>query len=180
MLESEEDQAVLGRQLLECGIIRYHQQRNYVLDCTRLILEIVSIDEDDDVSQIQAEERNELAEYTAAVIFRSTPKGVIPRCMGAMQYARTWLQKVADRITAASVIVGSNSGPMPEEMETIEFSRVSLVQQHELLGVILCKSIERNQAEVNDFKSFLQVLKKADKYDQLLGMSNPLLSSPSD
>jgi len=169
MLESEEDRTVLARQLLECGIIRYHQQRNYVLDCVRLFLEIASLDEERDLSDDQLENIGVIAIYVAATLFRTPPKGLVSRCMAGMQYAKSWLQKVADRITAASVIVDNSSGNMSEEMETIEFSRTSLVQQHELIGVILSRAIEQGQGSPEEFKSFLQLLKKADKYDQLLG-----------
>ncbi len=172
LLEAADDQSLLGRQLVECGIIRYHRQRNYVLECTRLFLDIYDMDEQDEEGESLLNDRSDLSEYTRAVICRTDPKAIVPKCMAAMMYIKSWLLRVADRIAAASVIVANNTGPMSEEMETIEFSRVSLVQQHELVGVILYRSVEENQATLDDFKSFLQELKKADKYDQLLGMYN--------
>jgi nuclear pore complex protein Nup205 len=56
-----------------------------------------------------------------------------------------------------------------EQQEVYEFVRISMVEQHELLAVILCAAIEKRHAEVRDFKEFLAGLKKADKYDHLLG-----------
>lgn len=173
VLEAEEDPSVIGRSLLECGLIRVHQQRKYVLDCVRLMLEIDGLDEDD----FDAEILNAVQLYLSAAVFQNLPgetassqKRLLPRCMSAMQDVRGWLQKIADKMTAAAVLINGQGGQVPEEMETIEFSRVSLYQQHELLAIILCRAIEKREAEVNDFKSFLQHLKNADKYDVLLGM----------
>jgi nuclear pore complex protein Nup205 len=165
LLDAQEDPAILGRPLLECGIIRYHQQRNYVLDCVRMFLELFALDDED----LDKDVSDAVELYVAGVIFKTAPKNIVPRCMAAMQRVKSWLQKVGDRITAASVMAQARSGVMSEEMETIEFSRVSLVQQHELLGVILCRAVEHHQSKVEDFASFLQILKKADKYDPLLG-----------
>ncbi len=56
-----------------------------------------------------------------------------------------------------------------EFREAIEFSRTSIVQQHELLAVIMCSAIEKGQAEAKDFRDFIQVLKRTDRYDHFLG-----------
>ncbi|KAI8190316.1 Nucleoporin NUP192 [Colletotrichum sp. SAR 10_86] len=180
VLEAEEDPSVIGRSLLECGLIRVHQQRKYVLDCVRLMLEIDGLDEDD----FDAEILNAVQLYLSAAVFQNLPgetassqKRLLPRCMSAMQDVRGWLQKIADKMTAAAVLINGQGGQVPEEMETIEFSRVSLYQQHELLAIILCRAIEKREAEVNDFKSFLQHLKNADKYDVLLAHFFPALGA---
>ena len=156
---------MLGRPLLECGLIRYHRQRLYVLACVRLLLEILAMDDED----VDKDTHEFVARYATNVIFKAAPKDIISRCMAAMQFVKIWLQKVADRITAASVMVNAKSATIMEEMETVEFSRVSLVQQHEYLGIILCRSIERRQSKPTDFTAFLQALKKVDRYDHLLG-----------
>jgi nuclear pore complex protein Nup205 len=168
LLESKADQAVLSRPLLECAVIRYHQQRHYLLECTRLLIELDSLDEDD-IPDTPPETLVDLSSFTAAIILKTGAKGIVPRCMRAMQFIKAWLQKVSDRITAASVLTGTQAGKLSEEMETVEFSRVNLVQQHELLGVILSRAVDKDKATVDDFKSFLQRMKAADKYDQLLG-----------
>lgn len=172
VLEAEEDPTVIGRSLLECGLIRVHQQRKYVLDCVRLMLEIDGLDDD----EIEPEILNGVQTYLAAAVFQNLPgetassqKRLLPKCMSAMQDVRGWLQKIADKMTAAAVLINGQGGQMPEEMETIEFSRVSLFQQHELLAIILCRTIEKREADISDFKNFLQNLKNVDKYDVLLG-----------
>lgn len=170
LLDSHDDPSVLGRSLLECGIIRFHQQRKYLLDALRLLLELDGrgdeVDESSSLESIQA--------FVASRLFQSGPNGskrLVPKCMAAMTKIRTWLQRLGDKIAAAQTLSQGTPGGMSEEMETVEFSRLSLIQQHEQLGVILCRSIEKRQAEIPDFLDFVSTLKKADKYDTLLGKS---------
>jgi nuclear pore complex protein Nup205 len=168
LLESQDDPSVLGRSLLECAIIRFHQQRKYTLDALRILLELSSMD--DDMEEPGAVEAVKL--FVSARLFQSGPrraKRYVPRCMAAMGKIKIWLQKLADKISAAQALSQVKPDQLSEEMETIEFSRVSLIQQHELLGVVLCRFVERRQAEVSDFMDFVATLKKVDKYDNLLG-----------
>jgi nuclear pore complex protein Nup205 len=178
LLDSQEDIAVLGRSLLECGIIRFHQQRKYALDAFRLLLELGSLD-----SEIDNPELEEVAEaikaYIGARLFTSGSNRLIPRCMSAMGDIKAWLQKIGDKIAAAQTLGQAGANGMSGELETVEFSRVSLVQQHELLGVILCRSIEQQQGTVSDFLDFITTLKKVDKYDTLLGKSFNVCASES-
>ncbi|CRK41342.1 hypothetical protein BN1723_005085 [Verticillium longisporum] len=94
-------------------------------------------------------------------------KKLLPRCMSAMQDVRSWLARIADKMTAAAVLMNGQNREKPEGLETLEFSRASLVQQHELLAVVLCRAVEKKEAETADFRGFLDQLKKADKYDVL-------------
>jgi nuclear pore complex protein Nup205 len=171
LLESQEDPVVLGRSLIECAIIRFHQQRKYALDALRLLLEADELDVD--VEEPGASEATRA--YVEARIFLSGTNRFLPRCMSAMASVKTWLQKINDKLAAAQTL--SQATVRSEEMETVEFSRISLVQQHELLAVILCRSIEARQAEPNDFTEFIQSLKRADKYDTLLGQLISLSTS---
>lgn len=93
-----------------------------------------------------------------------------------MARIKALLQNLGDKIAAAQTLSQGASAGMHEEMETIEFSRLSLIQQHELLAVILCRCIEKRQADVSDFLEFVSLLKKADKYDTLLGVFSSHLS----
>ncbi|GJC95653.1 nuclear pore complex subunit [Colletotrichum higginsianum] len=178
LLDAKDDPASLGRSLLECGLIRVHQQRKYTLDIVRLMMEIDALDEED----VDPEVLNVVQMCLSATVFQNLPgetassqKRLLPRCMSAMQDVRAWLQKIADKMTAAAVLINGRGGQVPEEMETVEFSRVSLYQQHEILAVILCRAIEKREAEIGDFKAFLQNLRNADKYDVLLGKNHGFL-----
>ncbi|CAM1502942.1 Fc.00g077180.m01.CDS01 [Cosmosporella sp. VM-42] len=165
LLDSQEDTTTLGRSLLECGIIRFHQQRKYVLDTVRLLLELCGLP--GELEEFEGLER--ITIYVEQCLFQATgpKKPIIANCMATMKEIKSWLQKLGDKISAAQTLGHTGPGRMSEEMETVEFSRVSLIQQHELLGVILCRSIER-QATDKDFEDFLSTLKSADRYDALL------------
>ncbi|OAQ68044.1 hypothetical protein VFPPC_04351 [Pochonia chlamydosporia 170] len=176
LLESQEDPSILGRSLLECAIIRFHQQRKYTLDALRLLLELDSVDDDPD----EAGALETIKMFVAARLFQSRPGGTkryVPRCMAAMAKIKVWLQKLADKISAAQALSQARPDQLSEEMETIEFSRVSLIQQHELLGVILCRCVEKRQADVSDFTDFVSTLKKVDKYDNLLAHLVPAMGA---
>lgn len=169
LLESQEDPSILGRSLLECGIIRFHQQRKYALDALRLLLDLDGA-EDDDVEESSALETIRM--FVSARIFQARPGGTkryVPSCMAAMAKIKTWLVKLSDKMAAAQALNQNKAGQLSEEMETVEFSRVSLIQQHELIGVILCRCVEKRQADTSDFMDFIATLKKLDKYDNLLG-----------
>lgn len=94
-----------------------------------------------------------------------------PRCVSAMQDVRAWLTRISDKMMAAAVLANGARGEKPEGFDTLEYSRASLVQQHELLGLVLCRAVEKKLVEPSDFTHFLDELKKTDKYDVLLGKS---------
>ncbi|PHH59733.1 hypothetical protein CDD81_2627 [Ophiocordyceps australis] len=167
LLDSQNDLATLGRSLLECAVIRFHQQRKYLLDILRILLQLDSgesdVEEDSALEQVKM--------FVGNRVFRPGlvgPKRYVPRCMSTMATTRTWLQKLGDKIAAAQALSPDNAMGLSEEMETVEFSRLSLIQQHELLGVIICQCIEKREAQVSDFLDFVSMLEKADKYDMLL------------
>jgi nuclear pore complex protein Nup205 len=180
ILESRGDETILGRSLLECAIIRFHQQRKYALDALRLLLELDSGDDengdDDDDRDGEPISLEAIQVYLFERIFNAAPgtagpgQRLVPRCMASMQAIKTWLQNLNDKITAAQTLGQSGAGPLSEEAETIEYSRVSLIQEHELLAVILCRSVGKQQAVVSDFTDFISNLRRVDRYDNLLGL----------
>lgn len=126
-----------------------------------------TVEDNDDSSSLET-----IKMFVAATLFQSRPsakKRYVSRCMAAMSRIKSWLQKLADKIAAAQALSSAKPGQLSEDMETVEFSRVSLIQQHELLGVILCRCIEKREADASDFMDFVSTLKKVDKYDNLLG-----------
>ncbi|KAF7562704.1 hypothetical protein G7046_g1451 [Stylonectria norvegica] len=167
--DSQADPSTLGRSLLECGIIRFHQHRNYVLDSVKLLMELDGLDREPEQSEALEGIKLYVAErLLQPALGADATKRIVPRCMAAMSEIKTWLQKLGDKIAAAQTLGHSGPGGMSEEMETVEFSRVSLIQQHELLGVILCRSVEMRQASTSDFDDFVAALRKVDRYDSLL------------
>lgn len=97
------------------------------------------------------------------------PKAV-SRCMEAMQSVRVMLQNMTEKAAARNLLQQAALVRGPENQETFDFSRTSLVEQHECLAAILHAAVEKRHATVNDFQDFLQALRKVDKYDHFLGM----------
>ncbi|KAH7037690.1 nucleoporin Nup186/Nup192/Nup205 [Microdochium trichocladiopsis] len=180
VLESEEYEKELGRSRQESAIIRFHQQRLYLLSCMRLLLDLTKGDDHgDDDDEITSQ----LREYVDANILRGSTQGAgttgkatrfVPACITAMRDIKTWLSKLVERAAGASVI-GFNSDS--QSLETHEFQRVSLVQQHELLSSILCYAIERRKASEEDFSDFVIALRRVDKYDFSLVHQMPILGT---
>lgn len=162
LLESQDDLRTLGRPLLECGVIRFHQQRKYLLDCMRICIEIASGD-DEELETLQ----DVFGSYVTENIYNG---GIVSRCVASMQEVKNWLQKLADRVTTASVVYAGAAPRVPIH-ELVEFSRISLIQQHELLALIMASAIDKRHAKETDFQNLLKFLQKVDRYDQLLGTS---------
>ena len=145
------------------------------------------MDSDDDDREDGPRSLEAVQVYVFERLFNTGPgtagrgKRLVPRCMAAMQAIKTWLQTLNDKITAAQTLGRTGSGAISEEAETIEYSRVSLIQEHELLAVILCRSVEKRQADVSDFTDFISTLRRVDKYDNLLGLlpSNAVYRMPT-
>jgi nuclear pore complex protein Nup205 len=174
---SQDDAEVLGRSVLECSIIRFHQTRKYLLDCFRLVLQLSSTnagsDSDSNADEFEAQESIRSSFQTAVgLVLQSNEKAengpsFVMKCLSSMADIRTWLQDLADRINSANVLY---QGQTDEFSETIEYQRVSLIQQHESLGVIVHYLVKSRYSSVENFEAVLQVLRQADKYDNLLGM----------
>ncbi|ATY67377.1 nuclear pore complex subunit [Cordyceps militaris] len=173
LLDSHDDIPILGRPLFECAIIRFHQQRKYALDILRLLFEIYSLENNDEEST----PLDGIKAYVEARMLQASATGQkrnVPRYMTAMAEIKTSLQKLGDKIAAAQAM---GQIIMSEEMETVEYSRISLIQQHESLAVILCRAVSKRQAETADFMNFVGILKRADKYDCLLVHLLPALGA---
>jgi nuclear pore complex protein Nup205 len=177
LLESGDDAEALGRSMIECSIIRFHQKRQYLLDCFRIVLQqTAELDPDPDEDLDDGVIPPSAFRNVVKVILNSQgqPGGgsaMIKKCLDEMGNTKVWLQDVADKVNRASVL-----GPaQTAEIETMEFQRTSLIQQHELLGVIIHYVVLGGHAVPADFDPILENLKRADRYDILLGKLIPTL-----
>lgn len=183
---AEGDVEAWGRPLWECGVMRFHQERKYMLDCMRLLIEVAADEELDEGLQdafgALVEER---VFGVAAPGTLPAPGGaqgapadkIVAKCTKAMQDIRKTLQLMTERMFAMSMLQQGGLMKPSDHLETYEFSRLSLVEQHELLAVILCAAIDKRHADAKHFQEFIQGLKKADKYDHLLVHQFPVLGA---
>ncbi|KAI1212421.1 nucleoporin Nup186/Nup192/Nup205 [Annulohypoxylon truncatum] len=184
-LLAEDEEIAWGRSRKECAIIRFHKQRNYLLNCMLLLLELAK-EEDEIVAEGVGENLGalgSLSRYVSENILRENLPGItnspsqprfVPTCASTMGDIRTWLQKLAEQVASAAVLGVASEARF---QETVEFTYVSLTQQHELLSVILCHAIEKHVAIENDFLDFLRILKQATRYDSCTVHLVPVLGT---
>lgn len=164
LLEAQEESEATGRSLLTCSIVRFHQRRKELLDCIRIIFELAA-----DVDR-EENQRDGLLQLADQVVRPENASGAsvdtsryVRRCLTGMGDIKSWLHKLAEISNTGSV-----TGQQSDILETIEYQRVSLVKQHELLGVIVFYLVKQNYTVVADFELVLDTLKKVDKFDSLL------------
>ncbi|KAI0180056.1 nucleoporin Nup186/Nup192/Nup205 [Hypoxylon sp. FL1284] len=177
---AEDSETALGRSRRECAIILFHTERVHMLKCVLLLLQLIT-DEDQLLDESDNEGFGDLVQYVSQAILREGVPGArrdpnkprfVPICMAAMSDIRMWLQKLTERVASAAVLGRAEEAQF---QESIEFTYLSLIQQHEFLSVILSFAIEKHAAVEQDFTDFLQVLKQATRYDAPLIHLMPVL-----
>jgi len=150
-----------GRPRLTCSVIRFHQRRKELLDCLRLILQAyIDVDQADDVRErIQA-----VVAYIIQPPDTTDSSRLVARCLSSMKSIKNWLGGLSAKLDALEVV---NNEESSEDKERLEYQRVSLVKQHESLGIIVYY-LSKNHAVVADFESILTTLKSMDRLDNLL------------
>ena len=157
-LEVQEETDASGRPALTNSIIRFHQRRTCVLDCLRLLLQMV----------VDVNQEDELRADLKAVVNQAVGDNSLrytQRCLQSMGDIKMWLQRLADKLNSASVL---GQLQQVDVLETIEYQRVNLLRQHESLAVILLYLVKEGHSVVADFELVLETLRKSDKYDNLL------------
>ncbi|KAI5919925.1 nucleoporin Nup186/Nup192/Nup205 [Camillea tinctor] len=165
-LQADEDELTMGRPRRSCAIIRFHQQRKYLLSCMVSLLEL-SKEEDELLADDLGDDLGDLGQYVNENILRTKVTGVnspkfVSICTATMRDVRAWLQKLTELIAGATMLGRHLDFDF---QETIEFTRLSLIQQHELLSIILSYAVERHIAIEDDFVMFLQEFRRAPRYD---------------
>ncbi|KAI1126694.1 nucleoporin Nup186/Nup192/Nup205 [Nemania abortiva] len=181
-LQAEDEEERLGRPRKECAIIRFHQQRKYLLSCMLVLLELAK-EEDELLADDNGDSLGRLGKYVNDNILRGNDpcaiktgaqQRFVPACAAAQADIRAWLQKLPEQMNGA-VILGRATEPQTQE--TYEFTYISLMQQHETLAVILCYAIERQVAIESDFIDFLRDFKRAARYDYSIVHLVPVLGT---
>ncbi|KAI1369047.1 nucleoporin Nup186/Nup192/Nup205 [Xylaria arbuscula] len=181
-LQAEDEEARLGRSRKECALIRFHQQRKYLLSCMLLLLEL-SKEEDELLADDDGDDLGQLGQYVTQNILRGIIPGAakskprarfVPACATALADIRTWLQRLSEQVNGAALLGRATE---LETQETYEFTHINLMQQHELLAVILCYAIERHMAIESDFVNFLREFRRANRYDFFIVHLLPVLGA---
>lgn len=162
-LDAQQDAEILDRSILVSAVILFHEQRQYIVDCLRLVLKY-STDE-----QLESGPRNGFHELVTLIL--ETKDGparngslYAQKCLRAMADIEKWLQVLGERYQG-NLTLGQSS--VPESNEVIEFQKVSLMQQHESLGAVLTYLVKANHTGVEDFYKLLEHLPKLDRWNNL-------------
>ncbi|KAI0876068.1 nucleoporin Nup186/Nup192/Nup205 [Hypoxylon argillaceum] len=177
-LQAEDEEERLGRSRKECAIIRFHQQRKYLLNCMLLLLELSK--EEEELLADDGDNLGHLGIYVNENILRANiPCAAarlrfVPACTATLADIRTWLQKLPEQINGAAIL---GQATEPQTQEIYEFTHISLMQQHEILAVIISHAIERQMAVESDFIDFLRDFKRAARYDYSIVHLVPVLGT---
>lgn len=167
VLESQDESESSGQTLETCSIIRFHQRRKALLESLRLIFYL-----SDDEGQAEGV-RDWLYEFITAVIqphgTSTYSKNFVQRCLVTMVDIKSWLQQVSAKLSTLSMPA---LGQQTEEVEVTAYQRVSLVKQHELLGIIVLHLVKQNRSSAADFELLLDTIRRFDRYDNILGEYN--------
>lgn len=155
-----------GRSAHTNSIVRYHQRRKTLLDCLQILLQLSADEEQDETL------REDLQAIVAQIVQQDHgSERYAQKCLQSMDQMKTGLQALADSLNRVSLL---GAAQQVEALETVEYQRVSLVKQHESLGIIVLYLVKENHFVEADLERVLNTLRKADKYDNLLCMRNPI------
>lgn len=142
-------------------IINYHEQRQYILDCWRLILS-QALDSDNNI------EAGAVLKGVVNHVLELGNNSVVPgsdywkKCITTMKSTESWIDHLSNRIQSISVI---GQGTSEELSELLYFQRSSLYRQHESLSVITALLVKAGCSTTDDFLWLLPTLRSLDKHD---------------
>lgn len=173
LLNSQRDAEVLDRSSISSATVRFHEQRQLLLECLRLVLRR-SADPDAEEGQ-----RDVLRQSVALILeIKDGParNGSLyaQKCLTGMASIERWLQALGDRAQGV-LTLGQTSNP--EDDEILQFQQASLGQQHESLGAIITSLVKANYTGVEDFYKVLEHLPSLDKWNSLALHYVPILIS---
>jgi len=164
-LDAQDETDSSGRPPHTVSIIRFHQRRKFLLDCLRTIVQLTA-----DIDQ-KEEVRDVLQEFVRRIVSPpGTAANYVQRCLSGMVDIKLWLQGLADKVNSASVL---GQVQQSDFSEAIQFQQTSLVMQHESLGLVVFWLSKLNHSVVADFDLVLNILRRADRYDNLLCKTPP-------
>ena len=169
----QELSGILDRPALACAIIHFHQTRQTLLDCLRILLrqsQDVRLDEDI---------RHTLLRLVGLVLetkdgTASNGSSYTRKCFAAMEGCEKWLYSIAERIQGA-VTLGQASTPTFKEI--MDLQQESLTQQHEALGAIVTYLVEGGYTIVDNFLNILDYVPTLNQWGAVAVHYVPILIS---
>lgn len=172
-LDAQQDTEILDRSNLVAAVIRFHERRQFLLECLRLVLKY-STDE-----HLESDPRDIFLQLVTLIL--DTKDGparngslYVQKCLRAMSDIEKWLQVLGER-HQGNLTLGKSS--TPESDEIIGFQQVSLMQQHESLGALLTYLVKASHTGEEDFYKLLEHLPKLDRWNNLAVHYVPVITA---
>ncbi|KAL4891288.1 nucleoporin Nup186/Nup192/Nup205 [Aspergillus ambiguus] len=162
-LGAQDDAQMLDRPPLIAAIMRFHERRHFLLEALRLILQ--------ESFEVEHEFAQDIMQDMVAFVVEIKDGPLrnaslyARKCMKSMEDIEQWLSLLAEQIQKASIVGQVDDTDI---MEAIEYQRISLLQQHESLGAILCYLFKGPYTSSEDLRVLLNRLRKLDRFDGLL------------
>ena len=173
LLESQKNAAFLERSDIVSGVVLFHERRQLVLECLRLLLK--------QSTNLECEEFVQDASRDIVAIILETKDGparngslFVQKCMDAMVAIEQWLRLLGERQQGALILDQTMSD---EYTQMIRFQQRSLTQQHEALGAVIYHSIKAKKTWVEDFYKLLDHLPKLERWNNLAVHYVPIITA---
>jgi len=184
-LTAQEDAKELDRSPIVAAVIRFHQRRQFLLECLRLAIKLaneeleVSVEDEDPKTRLRQDAQAGLRQFVRLVLNWETDTTTTgckywQKCLDAMVDMEAWLQRQAERSQRASVIGHSFS---EDATQIIEYERTALVTQHESLASICTYLVKAEYTYLVDFRKLLDRVKTLERHDIVLVHYLPVLMS---
>lgn len=173
LLESQQDALFLEKSNIASAVLLFHEQRQFLLECLRLLFKQSTDSECD--GHIR-EPSQELVAIILEIKDGPARNGSLyaQKCMDAMANIEKWLQALGERHQGALAL---GQAITEENNQIIEVQQRSLGQQHESLGAILHYLIKAGRTGVEDFYKLLAFLPKLDRWTNLVVHYVPVITA---
>ena len=154
-------------------MIRFHQRRQFLLECLRLLLkQSVAPELGEDLRDIFGQLITLILEAKDGPAHQRPP--YVQKCLRAMADIEKWLFALGER-QQATLALGQTLEP--EVSEIMGVQQQSLEQQHESLGAIVNHLIKANHTGTEDFSILLEHLAKLDRWNDLAVHYVPIIAA---
>lgn len=140
-----------GDSLTLRALLRFHQQRQALLDCLRMLLQL-SLDDDGDESSAEAFTVVAKTLIQGEEGRQSESSAYWRKCMDGLADVESFLKKVGDY---RDKIIMTGQDLSGELGEAVAGQRYLLTQQHECLATILSYLLRGNYVQPEDYRGFL-------------------------
>lgn len=160
---AQEDAEQLDRPPLISAITRFHERREFLLECLRLVLRESFEIEREGTQSIMQEAVAQILDIKDGPLRNGSL--FARKCLDSMADIERWLLLLGEQVQKASVVGQAED---PDVVEAIEFQCSSLGRQHESLAAVLCYLFKGNFTSSEDLRYLLEKMRKVDKFDMVL------------